>query len=86
MPTEGENRTVTVPDGDINTKNLLHQTIISSILVLALLWLSLKIYEKHRHALRPHVTAQILFLGDPIITASLSSEIDSEILIKKVDQ
>ena len=56
--------TVTVRDKQINTNNLLHQSIISCILILALAWISFKIYEKHRHALRPHVTAQILFLGE----------------------
>ena len=56
--------TDTVGDKEINTKNLLHQTSISCILILALVLISLKIYDKHRHSLRPHVTAQILFLGE----------------------
>ena len=65
MSTDGvANVTAAVRDREINLNNLLHQSIISCILILTLLGISFKIHEKHRHALRPHVTAQILFLGE----------------------
>ena len=50
-------------EANINTNNLLHQSIISCLLILSVLWISFKIFQKHKNTLRPHVTAQILFLG-----------------------
>ena len=53
----------TNPSLFINTENLLHQSLISGLLVTSVLWISFKIYQKNKTMLRPHVTAQILFLG-----------------------